>query len=144
MIQKETDDCDDPATVSPFARAPCILFAAPLAHAQQISTPTPPVNPANLEKSLVPVPAVKNSVTEHELSLGGKVIRYTATAGNLLIGGEDEQPNASVFYVAYTLSGVTDLRNRPVTFLYNGGTGFGQHVAAHGFGRARPGGDVES
>ncbi len=100
-----------------------ILFAAPLAHGQQIPTPAPPVNPANLEKPLVPIPPVKNSVTEHELSLGGKVIRYTATAGNLLIGGEDEQPNASVFYVAYTLAGVTDLRNRPVTFLYNGGPG---------------------
>ncbi len=100
-----------------------LLFAfAVLAPAQQL-TPTPPINPANLEKPLEPVPPVKNSVTEHELSIGGKVIRYSATAGNLLIAGEDEQPNASVFYVAYTLSGVPDLRTRPVTFLYNGGPG---------------------
>jgi carboxypeptidase C (cathepsin A) len=95
-----------------------MLFAAPLASGQQ-----PPPNPANLEKPLASIPPVKNSVTDHELSLGGKVIHYTATAGNLLIGNEDEQPNASVFYVAYTLNGVADLRNRPVTFLYNGGPG---------------------
>ena len=71
----------------------------------------------------MPVPPVKHSVTEHEISLGGKLIRYTATAGNLLIKGEDDQPNASVFYVAYTQTGVTDLRTRPLTFLYNGGPG---------------------
>jgi carboxypeptidase C (cathepsin A) len=57
------------------------------------------------------------------MSLDGKPIRYTSTAGNLLIQGDDEQPNASVFYVAYTLDGVTDLRGRPLTFLYNGGPG---------------------
>ncbi len=100
-----------------------MLFAALSANGQQIPGSTPPVSPANAEKPLNPIPPVKSSVTEHEISLGGKVIRYTATAGNLLIGGEDEQPNASVFYVAYAQSGVTDLRTRPVTFLYNGGPG---------------------
>ena len=99
------------------------LFAVVSANGQQIPASTPPANPANLEKPLNPVPPVKSSVTEHEISLGGKAIRYTATAGNLLIKGEDEQPNASVFYVAYTESGLTDLRTRPVTFLYNGGPG---------------------
>jgi carboxypeptidase C (cathepsin A) len=63
------------------------------------------------------------SNTAHEITLNGKPLRYTATAGTLLIQGEDEQPNCSVFYVAYTLRGVTDARTRPVTFLYNGGPG---------------------
>jgi carboxypeptidase C (cathepsin A) len=99
------------------------LFAIAIANGQQIPASTPPVSPANAEKPLVPIPPVKSSVTEHEISLGGKVIRYTATAGNILIKSEDDQPNASVFYVAYTQSGVTDLRARPVTFLYNGGPG---------------------
>ena len=49
--------------------------------------------------------------------------RYKATAGNLLIDGEDEKPYGSVFYVAYTLADVGDPRKRPVTFLYNGGPG---------------------
>jgi carboxypeptidase C (cathepsin A) len=75
------------------------------------------------ERPSTPVPPEKNSVTSHEITLGGKPMKYTATAGNLLIKGDDDQPNASVFYVAYTLDGVTDLRARPVTFLYNGGPG---------------------
>jgi carboxypeptidase C (cathepsin A) len=88
----------------------------------------PPANPpagnqTNVEKPPASIPPEKRSVTEHELSIGGKTIQYTATAGNLLISGEDEQADASVFYVAYTLSGVSDVRTRPVTFLYNGGPG---------------------
>ena len=50
-------------------------------------------------------------------------IRYTATAGNLLIRNDDDDPVASVFYVAYTRDGVKDMDDRPVTFLYNGGPG---------------------
>jgi carboxypeptidase C (cathepsin A) len=100
-----------------------MLFAVLSANGQQVPGSTPPVSPANAEKPVVPIPPVKASVTEHEISLGGKTIRYTATAGNLLIGGDDEQPNASVFYVAYVQSGVADPRTRPVTFLYNGGPG---------------------
>ena len=104
-----------------------LFLCALLAYGQQVPPgsplPAPPANLASQEKPLNPIPPVRSSVTEHEISLGGKVIRYTATAGNLLISGEDEQPNASVFYVAYTQSGLTDLRSRPITFLYNGGPG---------------------
>ena len=106
----------------PLCAACLIFFASSFSSGQQEPAPNPPANPANLEKPLA-IPPVKSSVTEHELSLGGKAIRYTATAGNLLIRGEDDQPNASVFYVAYTQTGVTDVRSRPVTFLYNGGPG---------------------
>ena len=70
-----------------------------------------------------PIPPEKNSVTEHSLSLDAKTLAYKATAGTLLINGEDEKPDASVFYVAYTLDNVSDLKARPVTFLYNGGPG---------------------
>ena len=84
---------------------------------------TPGTNQTNAERTPTPVPPEKNSVTEHDLSIGGKTLHYVATAGNLVINSDDDQPNASVFYVAYTLSGVTDPRTRPVTFLYNGGPG---------------------
>lgn len=70
-----------------------------------------------------PVPPENASTTEHELSLDGKTIRYGATAGTLVINGDDEKPYGSVFYVAYTQRGITDPRTRPVTFLYNGGPG---------------------
>ena len=53
---------------------------------------------------------------------GGRTVHYTATAGNLLIRDDENKPNGSIFYVAYTEDGA-DHRNRPVTFLYNGGPG---------------------
>lgn len=77
---------------------------------------------ASKEEQGVPVPPETNSTTRHELTVGGQVIRYTATAGNLLIRDDQEKPNASLFYVAYTQDGV-EAKNRPVTFFYNGGPG---------------------
>lgn len=79
---------------------------------------TPPA-----EEKPAPIPAETTSVTDHELQLDGRTIAYKATAGTLLIDGDDEKPYGNVFYVAYTLSGVSDPRTRPVTFLYNGGPG---------------------
>jgi carboxypeptidase C (cathepsin A) len=69
-----------------------------------------------------PVPPEKSSVTHHELSIGGKSLKYTATAGTLLIRDEEDKPYGSMFYVAYTLDGA-ESSTRPVSFLYNGGPG---------------------
>lgn len=70
-----------------------------------------------------PVPPESSSVTDHELALDGKTLHYVATAGTLLINDDEDKPDCSVFYVGYTLAGITDPRTRPVTFLYNGGPG---------------------
>ncbi len=80
---------------------------------------TPPAPAAEA----IPIPAESSSVTEHELTLDGKPLHYTATAGNLVIDDDEDKPYGSIFYVAYTLAGVTDPRTRAVTFLYNGGPG---------------------
>lgn len=70
-----------------------------------------------------PTPPEKSSVTHHDLTLNGKVLHYTATAGTLLIHqDEDDKPYGSIFYVAYTLDNA-EPRSRPVSFLYNGGPG---------------------
>jgi carboxypeptidase C (cathepsin A) len=60
--------------------------------------------------------------TQHNANIGGRTIHYTATAGTLIIRDEKGQPQASVFYVAYTVDG-SKADRRPVTFLYNGGPG---------------------
>jgi len=99
------------------------LLAAPYLSAQRPAAPAAVPAQANPERPATPVPPEKSSVTQHELALEGKSLRYSATAGNLLIPGDDDQPYASVFYVGYTLDGVSDPRTRPVTFLYNGGPG---------------------
>ncbi len=70
-------------------------------------------------------PVERSSVTHHEITVGGKAIRYTATAGTLLIRDEEDKPYGSIFYVAYTVDGAAGAADpkRPVTFLYNGGPG---------------------
>jgi carboxypeptidase C (cathepsin A) len=100
----------------------CLLLAASYAFAQRGPVSEPAAARA-AEGPATPIPPETNSVTDHELSLDGKTIHYSATAGTLLIDGDDAKPYATVFYVAYTLVGVSDLRTRPVTFLYNGGPG---------------------
>jgi carboxypeptidase C (cathepsin A) len=114
----------DSGSKSLFLLSSLVFLAAPIASAQQ----RPPTSAANAqgqttpERPILPIPQEKNSVTQHDLTLDGTTTHYTATAGNLLIEGDDEQPYASVFYVAYTVD-ATDPRTRPVTFLYNGGPG---------------------
>ncbi len=66
----------------------------------------------------LPIPPEEAIKTQHEW----KTIHYTATAGNLLINGEDNKPISSIFYVAYTADGAKS-EDRPVTFFYNGGPG---------------------
>ncbi len=68
------------------------------------------------------IPAERTAVTQHSVTVDGKEIRYTATAGNLLVRNADAQATASMFYVAYTVDGPERTR-RPVTFLFNGGPG---------------------
>jgi len=93
-----------------------ILFAATLVFAQE-------ERPRASEPPQKPVPPESSVTTKHELALGGKTFKYTATAGTLLIRDDEDRPNASVFYVAYAADDVADLKTRPVTFLFNGGPG---------------------
>ncbi len=61
-------------------------------------------------------------VTHHEISVAGRSLRYTATAGRLPIKDAEGKIEAEMFFVAYTLDGA-DPATRPVTFAYNGGPG---------------------
>jgi len=70
-----------------------------------------------------PVPEEKVVQTKHSLKIGGQEIKYTATAGTILLKLEDGTPKASIFYVAYTKDDVSDASQRPLTFSFNGGPG---------------------
>jgi carboxypeptidase C (cathepsin A) len=61
-------------------------------------------------------------VTHHQISVNGKVLKYTATAGRLPIKRPDGKIEAEMFFVAYTLDG-QDQTKRPLTFAFNGGPG---------------------
>ena len=60
--------------------------------------------------------------TAHRLTLPDRVLAYTARAGVLPVRRAPRQPEAEIFYVAYTLDDA-DARRRPVSFLFNGGPG---------------------
>ena len=61
-------------------------------------------------------------VTHHQITVDGKLLKYTATAGRLPIKRGDGKIEAEMFYVAYTLDG-QDAAKRPLTFAFNGGPG---------------------
>jgi carboxypeptidase C (cathepsin A) len=61
-------------------------------------------------------------VTHHQITLEGKVLKYTATTGRLPIKRPDGKTEAEMFFVAYTLEG-QEPGKRPVTFGFNGGPG---------------------
>lgn len=64
-----------------------------------------------------------SAVTRHQLALNGTTLSYTATAGHLTARDlTTGAPEASFFYVAYTLDGANGA-TRPLTFFYNGGPG---------------------
>jgi len=68
---------------------------------------------------LTEVPPV---VTHHQITVDGRVLKYTATAGRLPIKRGDGKIEAEMFFVAYALEG-QNAATRPLTFAFNGGPG---------------------
>ncbi|HKD03779.1 MAG TPA: hypothetical protein VKB77_15185 [Terriglobales bacterium] len=62
------------------------------------------------------------SVTHHQITVDGRLLKYTATAGRLPIKRGDGKIEAEMFFVAYTLDGA-EASKRPLTFAFNGGPG---------------------
>lgn len=77
--------------------------------------------PAEADKAAAPKeePPV---VTHHEIHVGGRVLRYTATAGYMPIrNDEGTEVEANIFFIAYTLDSAPP--KRPLMFSFNGGPG---------------------
>ncbi len=62
-------------------------------------------------------------VTHHSVTVDGKTINYTATAGYLPVKNSKKDVIAHIFYIAYTKDNVKDEHDRPITFTFNGGPG---------------------
>ena len=73
---------------------------------------------ASNKNDSVPPPVV----THHHVTIDGKSINYTATAGYMPMKDKDESVRAKIFYIAYTADGET-AEKRPITFVFNGGPG---------------------
>src|SRR5215204_26149 len=71
-------------------------------------------------------------VSKHAVKIKGREIKYTVTAGTMVLKeetadrekeAEGEKPKAQVFFIAYSKDGVKDAAERPLTFSFNGGPG---------------------
>ena len=72
-------------------------------------------------------------VSDHRISLGGKTINYTATAGETMLKDEKGKPIAAIWSTAYTQPDTN--KRRPVTFVLHGGPGWStaeQHIGFMG------------
>src|SRR6266545_2431996 len=79
-----------------------------------------------------PTPKDNLVVTQHTVRIGGREIKYTVTAGTMVLKeetpdrekeSEGEKPRAQVFFVAYIKDGDGSKSKRPLTFSFNGGPG---------------------
>lgn len=108
----------------------------PPATAAAQNQPAPAAKPPEPKKDTPEQPPV---VTHHEIHVGGKVLKYTATAGLMPLRNNDGEIEANIFFMAYTLDGQTPER-RPLTFSFNGGPGSASvwlHLGAIGPKRVR-------
>jgi carboxypeptidase C (cathepsin A) len=89
-------------------------------------------NKENEEKNTTKheVPEEMIAETKHSVLINGKEIKYSATAGTILLKeevkeeeGEVEKPKATIFFISYTKDDVDDVSDRPLTFSFNGGPG---------------------
>jgi carboxypeptidase C (cathepsin A) len=80
-------------------------------------------NASSSKPAPIPVPTSKDTMTHASVSIGGRQIPYTATAGTIVLVDAKSKPTCSMFYTAFTADGNVDLSRRPVTFFYNGGPG---------------------
>src|SRR6266478_1084651 len=93
---------------------PSLLLSALLMQATPPAAEAP--KPA-AEKDEPPV------VTHHEIRVNGKALKYTATTGLMPIRNAKGETEAHIFFMAYTLDGVSDTAHRPLMFSFNGGPG---------------------
>ncbi len=97
--------------------AACVALA--LASVDSRAQDAPPQPPKT--EAAAPEPAA--SKTEHEITIDGRTIAYTATVGWLVMKDDKGKPNARFGYTAYTQGGDVDATRSPVTFAFNGGPG---------------------
>src|SRR5262245_21605436 len=77
---------------------------------------------ASAQQDLAQTPTIVT--THHQVTVGGKLLRYTARAGTIPIrDNETGEAHANMFFVAYTLDRGPGAAPRPLTFLWNGGPG---------------------
>ncbi|MBZ5550017.1 MAG: peptidase S10 [Acidobacteriia bacterium] len=102
--------------------APAATESKPPESATKPAEPSKPESADADKEEHYDVTEVPPVITHHQITLNGKTLAYTATAGRLPIKRGDGKIEAEMFFVAYTLDG-QDAGKRPLTFSFNGGPG---------------------
>ncbi len=69
------------------------------------------------------IPADSVIVTQHETTIKGQRISYTAYKGTQPVWDDDEKPIATIDYTYYEREGIADRTTRPLVISFNGGPG---------------------
>lgn len=69
------------------------------------------------------LPADTTVITQHEVTIKGQRVPYTATVGTQPVWDDSGKPVASLFYTYYERSDVEDRAARPLVISFNGGPG---------------------
>lgn len=86
------------------------------------------------------------STTNHTVTIDGKELAYTATAGRMPMPDYEGEHRADIFFIAYTRDDAGEASQRPVTFTFNGGPGSSSvwlHLGALGPRRVEMGDEGE-
>ncbi len=110
--QDATHEPSSPSTPAPQAPPPSASPKAAASSSRSSATAAPG------ETRRLP----EDSTTKHSITVNGRALAFTATAGSLRLFNQKGEPQADIVYTAYQLDGA-DPRSRPVTFFFNGGPG---------------------
>jgi carboxypeptidase C (cathepsin A) len=116
----------------PLLLAVRLCAAAPKTNSSAGNTNSPP---QKNEAAIIPDATHQPVFTTNAVTISGRRVAYVAETGMLPILSPTGAVRASVFYVAYTRRGETNLDARPVTFCFNGGPGSSSvwlHLGAFG------------
>ncbi len=101
---------------STFLIALCLLLpVAPAADEE-------PTVAAQAKEKADETPAAQVFTSDHEIRINGERIKYTATAGTMLMKDDEGEPIALFGYTSYIKQGA-DRTERPLMFAWNGGPG---------------------
>jgi carboxypeptidase C (cathepsin A) len=113
--------------------APAMLRIHPFLAGVVLAALLPLAAGAQTEAPFIPPTHPKTAVTKHTMTLDGKALAYTATAGVIQLPTPSGAAGVNIFYTYYKLDDAGP--NRPVTFIYNGGPGSSSmwlHMGAFG------------
>jgi carboxypeptidase C (cathepsin A) len=127
--QQQASSNEQPQQQSQPPKKPAKQSQQPAKQEEQAAKPTEPAPPQpepkagdDKKEEHFDMTEIAPVVTHHQISLDGKTLKYTATAGRLPIKRGDGKIEAEMFFVAYSVDG-QDASKRPLTFAFNGGPG---------------------